>query len=733
MRALFKLYQGPSHMTISMKQKIMTLLASGTALSLLPLTGASTYAQGADTSIRLDAVVVQTGSGKPSDGTAPVEGFVPAATTTGSKSSVVIEKIPQSVSVVGRDQMDAIGAQKLDEALRYTPGVLGQPFGVDNDTNWIYIRGFEATQYGAYLNGLQNFSYGFGGFLIDSFDIERIDVLRGASSALYGGSNPGGIVNYISRRPTGERIRYLEAGINSYGNGYLGFDIGDKATETVNYRINGKIQGGDNYTDYSKEFRGVISPSIEYKPDESTRLTILANYTHLDLTHDGGGFLPYYGTVVPTEFGRISRKTNLTEPDLDDYKREQAQLGYEFEHQFDNDWTIRQNVRYGFAHVKEHSLYAYGYNYLPQPAPGDPNVARINFKHDTTVHTFQADNQLEGAVTTGALTHNLLFGAEYRYFRINQMQQTGGATPINPYDPVYGGPQGPMWDPYIDQDLRRHQLGVYAQDRIEFGDGWVVTANGRYDYVWTDATGLPAYEYNTGRLSGRAGVGYEFDNGITPYLSVATFFNPIIETLYDGSYAKPETGTQYEVGVKYRPELFDGLITASLFDLTKENALTGTSFAREQLGKVNSRGLELEVQANITDAWKVTASVTAYDLKIKENESNEALIGKRPYLLPEQQASVFVEYKVPEGKLEGVTLGGGVRYIGSSYADEENTLKVPAVALADLKLGYEKDNWGIDLNVTNLFDKNYVAGCQGVFVCGYGEGRKALLKVHTKW
>lgn len=130
---------------------------------------------------------------------------------------------------------------------------------------------------------------------------------------------------------------------------------------------------------------------------------------------------------------------------------------------------------------------------------------------------------------------------------------------------------------------------------------------------------------------------------------------------------------------------------------------------------------------------KVTASVTAYDLKIKENDSNEALIGKRPYLLPEQQASVFVQYKVPEGALEGITLGGGVRYIGSSYADEENTLKVPAVALADLKLGYEKDNWGVDLNVTNLFDKNYVAGCQGVFVCGYGEGRKALLKVHTKW
>ncbi|ERM02097.1 hypothetical protein Q644_18385 [Brucella intermedia 229E] len=277
-------------------------------------------------------------------------------------------------------------------------------------------------------------------------------------------------------------------------------------------------------------------------------------------------------------------------------------------------------------------------------------------------------------------------------------------------------------------------MGVYAQDRMEFGDGWILTLNGRYDHIWTEASGLPSFEYDTGRFSGRAGLGYEFENGITPYVSAATFFNPIIETLYDGSYAKPETGVQYEAGVKYRPTFFDGLITASFFDLTKENSLTGSSFAREQLGKVNSRGFELEMQANIAEDWKVTASVTAYDLKVKENASDGSLVGKRPYLMPEHQASVFVEYTVPEGALKGVTLGGGVRYVGSSYADEQNTLKVPAVALADLKIGYEKDNWGaIDLNVTNLFDKDYVAGCQGVYVCGYGEGRKALLRVHTQW
>ena len=707
---------------------LLTLLGSAAALSLMSV---AAQAQDANSSIRLQEIVI---SGQNADGTAtgPVQGFVPQRSATGSKSSTPIEEIPQAVSVIGRDQMDAQGAQKIDEALRYTSGVFAQPFGVDNDTNWLYIRGFDATQKGTFLDGLHNFGYGFGGFYIDSYGIERIDVLKGPASVLYGGSNPGGIVNYISKRPTGERIRRVEAGINSYGNGYLGFDIGDKASDTVDYRINGKIGGGDNYTDYSEEFRGVINPSITWKPDEATKLTILGNYTHLDSVHDGGSFLPYYGTVVPTAFGRIDRKANFTEPSIDDYNREQASIGYELEHTFDNDWTVRQNVRYSHGEVQEHSLYAFGYaGFADQPGATD-DLSRINFKHDTTIDNFLVDNQLEGTVTTGPIEHKLLFGVDYKFYNIDQVQISGTGTPISANDPVYGAPQAPLGAPYIDQVIKQHQIGIYTQDQMRFGDGWIVTLNGRYDYVKTDASGLPDYEGHDGSLSGRAGIAYEFDNGLTPYASVASFFSPEIGVNGNLEFLKPETGQQYEVGVKYRPEWFDGLITASFFDLTKENVLTGPFQQEFQIGEVNSRGFEIEAQANITDAWKLTASFTAMDIEVKE-DADPLLIGKRPYLIPETQASLFAQYTVPSGKLEGLELGAGVRYVGSTYADRENTLKVPDVALLDLKLGYKKDNWGVDLNVTNVFDKEYVAGCKGVNVCGYGEGRRALLKAHMTW
>ena len=708
----------------------LVLLSGTTALMALSQTGAR--AQSTEPYIQLNTIVIESNDSSDS-ATGPVQGFVARRSAIGTKTSTPIEQIPQAVSVVGREQMDDQGAQKIDEALRYSAGVFAQPFGVDNDTNWLYIRGFDATQKGTYLDGLQNFGFGFGGFFIDSFGIERIDVLKGPASVLYGGSNPGGIVNYISKRPTGERLRYMETGINSYGNGYLGFDIGDKASDTVDYRINGKIQGGDNYTDFSQDFLGVISPSITWKPDEATKFTILANYTHLDLTHDGGSFLPYYGTAVDAPFGKIDREANFTEPSLDEYDREQASIGYELEHTFDNDWTVRQNLRYGYGNVREHQLYPFGYNpFSNQPAGTDYDLSRINFQHDTTVNTFLVDNQLEGTIATGAVEHTLLFGAEYKYFDIDQVQATGGATPISAVDPVYGEPQGPMFAPYIDQRLKRHQIGFYAQDQLRFGDGWLVTLNGRYDYVTTDATGTPAYDAHDGQASGRAGLAYEFANGITPYANITTFFSPEIGTDSNGDFLRPETGRQYEVGVKYRPTAFDGLITASLFDLTKENVLTGPFFAQYQVGEVNSRGIEIEAQANITEAWKATAALTVLDMEVK-NDTDATLIGKQPYLIPDVQASLFAQYTFLDGTLEGLSLGGGVRYVGSSYADQQNTLKVPDVALVDLKLGYKKDNWGIDLNVTNLFDKDYVSGCQGLLVCSYGEGRKALLKAHVTW
>lgn len=674
--------------------------------------------------------------------TGPVNGYVATNTSLGSKSNTPIQEIPQSVSVVGRQEMDDRGAQKVDEALRYTAGVFTQPFGTDSDTNWLFIRGFDATQTGTYQDGLQSYSFAFGAFFIDSFNLERIEVLKGAASVLYGGSNPGGIVNYVSKHPDGERIRYLESGINDAGNAYLGFDIGDQASPSVDYRVTGRIAGGDTYSDFQDGFRGTISPTVAWHNDQ-TRLTLLANYTNIDENHNGGAFLPYVGTVAPASYGRIRRESNFTEPGLDDYQREQGAIGYELEHEVNSGLTLRQNARFAAADIGEAQLYGNGYD----PVLGEPWLARVYFEHDTSVKTFLIDNQAEMKFSTGPVGHTLLTGVDYKYFNLDQIQSSGlfgTTTPINVIDPVYGTPQGPLAS-YLNQDLTQEQLGVYAQEQMKFGGGWIVTLNGRYDWVWTEADNGPTYytelfgtpvvdlSSNESQASGRAGIGYTFDNGLTPYASVATFFNPVVGTGPDGNLYVPETGEQYEVGVKYVPKFFDGIFTAALFDLTRQNVLTNdTPFTQIQIGEVRSRGIELEARANLTDDLKVTGAFTAYDIEVTK-DFDPAIVGKQPFVVPEILASAWFDYTLRGGVLDGVILGGGVRYIGSSYADKLNTLKVPDVTLFDAKIGYEFEGWGVDLNVSNLFDEEYVAACQGELVCAYGEGRVVLLKTHATW
>jgi iron complex outermembrane receptor protein len=717
-------------------------LACGVAA--VALVGAASAQEG--NTIELGGIVVQEqgqGTGEDNSGVGPVDGVVAKETLTGSKVATKLSEIPQAVSVVGREEIDEQGAQKTDEALRYTAGVFTQPFGPDSDTNWFFIRGFQATATGVYMDGLQLFSYAFGGFYVDSFGLERIEVLKGPASVLYGGSNPGGMVNYVSKRPTFERERYIETGVNDAGNVYLGFDVGDVNTDkTVSFRVDGRVAGGNTYSDLQDGWRGFISPSVTWQPDEQTRLTILTNYTHIDEKHNGGSFLPYVGTVTPAEFGFIPRDANYTEPDLDKYEREQGSVGYEFEHTFDSQWTVRSNARVGVADISEVSIYPNGYN------AGDPTMLdRINFGHDTQATTFLTDQQVEGKFDTGPVEHTLLAGFETKYYNIDQVQSSalfGTTTPISVLDPIYGVPQTERVS-YQNQDLKQTQLGIYAQDQIRFGDGWLTTLNGRYDHVWLDTHNRPNFyspdlnetiKSDEGEWSGRAGLAYEFDNGVTPYASVATFFNPLIGTTANGDPFVPETGVQYEVGVKYTPTFVDGIFTLSVFDLTRQNVATAdpaNTFEQIQTGEVNSRGFEFEGKVNVTEDFRVTAALTAYDIKITE-DTDPTVVGKTPFIVPEVMASAAVDYTFRgDGWYDGVSIGGGVRYLGSSWADNQNTLKVPGATLVDAKIGYQKDDWGVDLNVTNLFDETYVASCQTDLTCSYGEGRSFKLKAYTTW
>lgn len=707
-------------------------LLAGTAFAGI-MAVSSALAQDANPT-QLAPIVIQSGD---DSATGPVKGYVAKNSSAGSKSDTPINEIPQSVSVIGRQEMDDHGiTNKVDEALLYTPGVTTQPFGNDPDTDWFYIRGFNATQTGVFFDNLNLFSYGFGGFQIDPFMLERVEVLKGPASVLYGGANPGGIINLVRKRPLDEPLYYTDIGINSNGNAFTGFDISDKvgSSDTMTYRITGKVSGGDNYSDFSHDFRGFIMPQLKIAPDDATNLTVWGYLAGLDQVHTGNGFFPYEGTVVDAPFGKIPRDAFYGEPDIDDGSYVQKMVGYEFEHEFDNGVKFTSNFRYGRLDKHEQGPYLNGYVGGVPTAP-DYDLARIGFEGRSGVDSVGIDNRIEGEAEFGGATHNLLAGIDYKYYRLDNWQACCGSNPISATDPVYGTPQGANFV-YADGIVTMKQIGIYVQDQIHFGDGWLLTLNGRYDHVDIDSDAAigTSYSFDDGAASGRAGLAYEFDNGLTPYVSVASFFNPLIGIGISGPL-KPEEGYQIEGGVKYEPTFFDGVITASVFQIDKRNnAVTNPiTFEQSQLGKVRSRGFELESKVNVNDNWKVTAGLDYTDMEVLENAANPLLVGKSPYITPKVKASLWVDYLVTAGALEGLSLGAGVRHQGWSWADEQNTEKVPSATVFDAAVRYEKENWVASLNVANLFDKEYVTSCQGLTVCGYGDARTVTFKLSKKW
>jgi len=711
-------------------------------------------------------------------GVKPVDGFVPSATTTGTKTDTPLALIPQSVGVVGRAQMDALGAQKVDEATRYSAGVFSQPFGDDTDTNWFFIRGFDATQTGVYRDGMQLYSFAFGNYFQDAWLVERVEVLRGASSALYGGGNVGGIINYISKRPQDYDWGKVEVGVDNYPTAYAAFDVnkvipndlvtkGDPLPPVWKYRVTGKLEGGDGYSKHEDGIRGVIQGAVTYAPNAGTDVTVYANYTHTDAKHGGSDFLPYYGTVKratspdgTVDFGRIDRKEQYSDPDFDYHDRRQAMVGYELNHDIDDVWTVNTRARASYSHVDEQQIFLNGWTGADpfRPTNGASQLARFGFGHDTESYSFNSDNNLVGKFSTGGVDHTLLLGLDYKFYGIDEWQESYfPASSVDLDNPDRDGNLGAPFR-YTDERTLLHQAGVFIQDQARFGDGFIATLNGRYDRIWVDTKNRLGADLDDerGAFSGRAGLGYEFENGLVPYVSIARTFNPLLGAIGTDVF-KPEVGTQYEAGVKYSPKAFPAIFTASIFDLTKKNVVTGfnsPTTVQSQLGEVRSRGVELEAQANLTENWKLLAAFTAYKLKILEGVAPipgsgfpgtpVSLDGQQPFLVPEVIGSAFLDYTFTTGGLKGLSLGGGVRYIGKSKASQPNsftlpsgetiTPKVPSATLFDAAIRYEWDeHYKVSLNVTNLFDKRYVSGCQGINVCSYGEARRALVKASYTW
>ncbi|SNB64314.1 iron complex outermembrane recepter protein [Arboricoccus pini] len=685
----------------------------------------------------LPTVDVEGAGGQAGSSTGPVNGYVARRSAVGTKTDTPIAEVPQAISVVGREQMTAQAAQTVDEAVRYSAGVRAQPFGPDTRNDWFYIRGFDVTQTGLYRNGLQLFATGLASWRVDPFGLERIDVLKGPASASFGASAPGGLINLISKRPTEEPLRYLEFGVDNYGQATAGYDFGGKATKdgTFLYRLTGRGHTGGTMIDHVDNQGVFIAPAITWKPNLDTSLTVMALYQK-DNTAPLGGFLPYDGVERQTVSGqRIPRDFFTSDKDRDKYHRDQAMVGYEFQHRIDDTWQVRQNLAYNYLNLYYRSLYPYGYNDAAQK-----QLYRINFKTSPEVHLFTVDNQVQADFATGPVDHTLLLGIDYKRYHIADDQATAWDVgfPLSIDKPDYNQPvKDATYQRYIFNQQTLNDVGFYLQDQAKLTEKLVLTLAGRYDLTTLETdnrlTAITS-QRDQDNWSGKVGLNYLFENGITPYASVSTFFNPTVGVNADGQAFKSEEGHQYEAGVKYLPPNLNAQVTASVFSLTRKNVLTPdptNSLNQIQKGEVRSNGVELEGVTSPMPGLNLLASFTAMDLEVTKSTGEDK--GKKPVGQPQVLGAFWADYTHPNGRFKGLGAGLGVRYQGQSYADEANDYRVDDALLGDAAIHYERAGWRVALNVTNIMDKHYTAACNGVYSCFYGEGRRTMLTAAVKW
>ncbi|WP_188590182.1 TonB-dependent siderophore receptor, partial [Achromobacter denitrificans] len=663
-------------------------------------------------------------------GVAP-DSFVAQESRAGTKTDTPILETPQSISVVTRAQMEAQNAQSVTEVLRYVPGVAVETYGVDpKGFDWVMMRGFNAQSTSDYKDGLRQAATGYTLFRSEPYALERIEVLRGPSSVLYGQGDAGGLINRVSKLPSATPQYETELEYGSFQRKQAAVDLTGPANEdgTLLYRLVGVARDANTQFTYPNgdrisDDRLFVAPSLTWAPSAATRFTLQTEFLH----DRSGGTI---GTV--TVNGKPTDIRN-GDPNFNRYDQKQKTIGYLFEHRFNDTVQVRQNLRYGTVDALLDNVLVVGVN--PQ------GLTRSARRFDEGMTALALDNQVQFNLDTGPLSHTLLAGLDFNRSSADVSRTMGPAPSLNPYDPVYGVDVPTPTTPLANYLERTHQTGLYLQDQIRFADRWVLTLGGRYDWYSqkTENRLLNTETDQDGtRFSGRAGLNYVMPNGVAPYVSYAQSFLPNtgVSAPANGSAPfAPSRARQWEAGVKYQPPGSDSLYTIALFDIKKSNVLTNDLLNpgfQVASGEVQSRGVEVEGKFSLADGWDFTGSYTYVNAEI--TSANNATQGNRPALVPEHTASGWLNYTVRRSALAGLSLGVGARYVGSTYGDNANTLKIAGRTLIDAGVSYAVDkHLTLSVNATNLFDKEYLATCSDLTDCYPGSRRNVIGRVKYRF
>ncbi|MEO7466664.1 MAG: TonB-dependent siderophore receptor [Sphingobium limneticum] len=660
----------------------------------------------------------------PADADQAQDSIIVTAATTGTKTDTALVELPQPIKVISAEQYLSQGAISISDTVKYAAGVLANPYGRDTRVDGFNVRGLDALQF---RDGMRDiFSY-YASVASDPYNFSRVEIVRGPASVLFGQGSIGGLVNLVSKTPEFRTGGELNLVYGSYDRKEAMGDVNVALAGNLAVRFVGRVRDADTYVDHVPDDRVMFAPSIRWQPTPDTDIVLNGVYQEDD-TGSTSQFLPIIGTFRPNTVAgeQLDRYTFVGKAGWDHYNGRSLQGGGSITHRFSDAVKISLKARYIDSDLSYNTHYADSYSNPQDPfsvyGTDGRTIALTADASDARMNVFSTDNNVQFNFNTGAnIEHKLLVGIDYSWNKVGK-RYDGGNELVDLYDIDYDSlktydPTGPF------TTESQKQLGIYVQDQIRFYDRVSVVLGARRDRV----TGSSGQKDNATTF--RAGIIGEIGAGISPFFSYTESFLPVAgriesgkdaqgNTIYGDPY-KPQTGTQFEAGVKWQPGV-NTLVTATVFKIKERNrvlylAAGGTT----QSGELNTKGFEIEASHTLPGNFELLANYGYSKLKSESNTNLD--------YMPRHTASIWSTKTFGLPGEAQLRLGGGVVYSGKSVSTSTIwSIVTPSRTTVDGLAEINWQNWRFALNATNLLNNKFYASCLARGDCFVGAPRNVM-------
>ncbi|MBD9412152.1 TonB-dependent siderophore receptor [Stutzerimonas stutzeri] len=684
-------------------------------LAALPACSLAQESAASDEPFRLAPIIVNAKGAADDD----ANSVVAKELWVGGKVATSLLDTPASVSVITQKEIEQRSASTTEEVLQYTPGVITDYYGTDDRNDYFQIRGFQATTYrdGLTLGSMR-------GVREEPFAYERIEVLRGANSTLFGPADPGGSVNFVSKQPRFERIRQGYVTYGSFDHKEAGVDVGDavNGSDTLAFRLTGKLQDSEREYDHSQDDNGFVMGGLTWEPTAFTSATLIVDHLRQDNTPNSGGY--------PKD-REYDRDAFFGEPSYNFHDVERTNISASFKHDFDNGFTLRSNLRH--SDLSD----GYGYVYINDVAGRTgPLVDRGYLGSDGEAEQLNGNLMLQYDARFENIDSSTIVGVEYLDAHSENVSVYGSADPIDVTRPVYRGVSPAIV--YQDKDQDSTIKSLFLQQNLSFYERVILTLGMRHDSMDVSETDHLSGTRSSDRFSEnsfRSALTYIVNDEVSAYVSMVESVSP------PEVGVTPERGSQYELGVKYSPAAINALFSAAIYELIQDDVATAVvqpngAIEQQTVGEQRVRGLDLEAKAELTENLSVIGGYSYMETEVLRGALNVwgvgvvSIEGNEFVSAPKHSASLWSYYSVPG---TSVSVGLGARYVGSyHFSNFNDTGESEATTLFDAAFNYQiAKDMDLAVNVSNLLDEQHVVGSGTADY--YNPGRELTAKLSYSW